>query len=121
MVTHSNPVKAVWETKLPLPLVGRGKVRDIYAVGDDKLLIITSDRLSAFDVVLPQPIPQKGKVLTQISVFWFEYFDSLLPHHWISKIRQGPKEPVTTLVRMSLEEEAQSIIHLFWLRSVIRT
>ena len=54
-----------------LPLLGRGKVRDIYAVGDDKLLIVTSDRLSAFDVVLPDPIPDKGKVLTRLASFWF--------------------------------------------------
>lgn len=74
----------VWETNLPLPLVGRGKVRDIYAVGEDKLLIITSDRLSAFDVVLPNPIPFKGKVLNQISVFWFDYFSKLTPHHLIT-------------------------------------
>ncbi len=55
-----------------LPLIGRGKVRDIYAVGDDKLLVIATDRLSAFDVILPDPIPEKGKILTQISAFWFD-------------------------------------------------
>ena len=55
-----------------LPLVARGKVRDIYAVGDDHLLIVTTDRLSAFDVVLPDPIPGKGAVLTAVSNFWFE-------------------------------------------------
>jgi phosphoribosylaminoimidazole-succinocarboxamide synthase len=54
-----------------LPLVGRGKVRDIYAVGDDKLLIVTTDRLSAFDVILPDPIPGKGAVLTAVANFWF--------------------------------------------------
>ena len=54
-----------------LPLLGRGKVRDIYALDDDKLLIVTSDRLSAFDVVLPDPIPDKGKVLTRLASFWF--------------------------------------------------
>ncbi|MBI3306359.1 MAG: phosphoribosylaminoimidazolesuccinocarboxamide synthase [Candidatus Omnitrophica bacterium] len=76
--------KTVWETKLPLPLVGRGKVRDIYAVGEDKLLIVTTDRLSAFDVVLPNPIPDKGKVLTQISVFWFDFFKNTTPHHLLT-------------------------------------
>jgi phosphoribosylaminoimidazole-succinocarboxamide synthase len=55
-----------------LPLIARGKVRDIYAVGADQLLIVTSDRLSAFDVILPNPIPDKGKVLTQTAAFWFE-------------------------------------------------
>lgn len=71
----------VLETKLSLPLAGRGKVRDIYSVGSDKLLIVTTDRLSAFDVVLPNPIPYKGKVLNQISLFWFEYFKTLVPNH----------------------------------------
>lgn len=77
-------VATVLETNLPLTLVGRGKVRDVYAVGDDKLLIVTTDRLSAFDVVMPNPIPFKGKVLTQISVFWFNYFADKVKHHLIS-------------------------------------
>ena len=71
----------VWETNLPLPLVNRGKVRDIYAVDKDKLLIITTDRLSAFDVVLPTPIADKGRVLNQISLFWFEKFKNFMPNH----------------------------------------
>ena len=54
-----------------MPLVHRGKVRDNYAIGDDRLLIVATDRLSAFDVVLPDPIPGKGRVLTAISNFWF--------------------------------------------------
>ncbi|RJS93542.1 phosphoribosylaminoimidazolesuccinocarboxamide synthase [Salinisphaera sp. Q1T1-3] len=57
-----------------LPLVMRGKVRDVYAVGVDHLLIVTTDRLSAFDVILPDPIPGKGRVLTEVSNFWFEFF-----------------------------------------------
>ncbi|OGW86646.1 MAG: phosphoribosylaminoimidazolesuccinocarboxamide synthase [Omnitrophica bacterium RIFCSPHIGHO2_02_FULL_46_11] len=77
-------VKTLWESHLPLPLVGRGKVRDIYEVGPDKLLIVASDRLSAFDVVLPNPIPFKGEVLTQISVFWFEFVKNVTPHHLIT-------------------------------------
>jgi phosphoribosylaminoimidazole-succinocarboxamide synthase len=64
-----------------LPLVGRGKVRDIYAVGDDKLLIITTDRLSAFDVVMPTPIPDKGRVLTGLSNFWFTKLADIVPNH----------------------------------------
>ncbi|MDR0717215.1 MAG: phosphoribosylaminoimidazolesuccinocarboxamide synthase [Azoarcus sp.] len=63
-----------------LPLVGRGKVRDIYAVGDDKLLIVTSDRLSAFDVVLSDPIPDKGRVLTAMAAFWFERLAHIVPN-----------------------------------------
>jgi phosphoribosylaminoimidazole-succinocarboxamide synthase len=81
MLAKSKNPDAVIQTNLPLQLVGRGKVRDIYAVGEDKLLIITTDRLSAFDVVLPNPIPYKGKVLNQISLFWFDYFKNLVPNH----------------------------------------
>jgi phosphoribosylaminoimidazole-succinocarboxamide synthase len=64
-----------------LPLIARGKVRDIYAVGDDHLLIVTTDRLSAFDVVLPDPIPGKGAVLTAVSNFWFGRTRPLVPNH----------------------------------------
>lgn len=76
-----NQMTAVMETNIGLPLVARGKVRDIYAVGDDKLLIVTTDRLSAFDVVFSKPIPSKGAVLNQISLFWFEKFSDLIENH----------------------------------------
>jgi len=72
----------VYETSLAsLPLVGRGKVRDIYAVGDDKLLIVTTDRLSAYDVILPNPVPEKGRVLTELANFWFARLASIVPNH----------------------------------------
>lgn len=64
-----------------LPLLHRGKVRDIYAVGDEHLLVIQTDRLSAFDVILDDPIPNKGKVLTAMSNFWFKKFGHLMPNH----------------------------------------
>ncbi|WP_429498683.1 phosphoribosylaminoimidazolesuccinocarboxamide synthase [Robbsia andropogonis] len=64
-----------------LPLLGRGKVRENYAVGDDKLLIVTSDRLSAFDVVMGEPIPAKGRVLNQLSDFWFAKLGHIVPNH----------------------------------------
>jgi phosphoribosylaminoimidazole-succinocarboxamide synthase len=64
-----------------LPLVYRGKVRDSYAVGEDKLLIVTTDRLSAFDVVMAQPIPDKGRVLNALSDFWFERLAAVVPNH----------------------------------------
>jgi len=67
-----------------LKLRGRGKVRDIYEIGADRLLIVATDRLSAFDVVLPTPIPDKGRVLTQLSMFWFEKLRDIVPHHVIS-------------------------------------
>lgn len=64
-----------------LKLIYKGKVRDIYDVDDQHMLIVTTDRMSAFDVILPTPIPQKGEVLTQVSNFWFDKFDKLIPNH----------------------------------------
>jgi phosphoribosylaminoimidazole-succinocarboxamide synthase len=69
---------------LPLPHLYSGKVRDIYAVGDDQLLMVTSDRLSAFDVVLDEPILHKGRVLTAISAFWFEVLGDVAESHLVS-------------------------------------
>ncbi|MBV8926757.1 MAG: phosphoribosylaminoimidazolesuccinocarboxamide synthase [Bradyrhizobium sp.] len=69
---------------LPLPKIGRGKVRDIYAVDDDRLLLVTTDRISAFDVVMAETIPMKGAVLTQISAYWFRKLAGAVPHHMIS-------------------------------------
>jgi phosphoribosylaminoimidazole-succinocarboxamide synthase len=72
----------LFETSLEsLPFVGRGKVRDIYAVGGDKLLIVTTDRLSAYDVVLPTPVPGKGRVLNDLALFWFGRLASIVPNH----------------------------------------
>ena len=77
-------VDTVFETNLPgLKLIGRGKVRDIYEA-DGKVLLVASDRLSAFDVVLPDGIPGKGKVLTQISAFWFKMLEDVVPNHMLS-------------------------------------
>ncbi len=75
-------MKPVYESRIAsLPLLGRGKVRDIYAVGDDKLLIVTTDRLSAYDVILPTPVPEKGRVLTELANFWFERLKGIVPNH----------------------------------------
>jgi phosphoribosylaminoimidazole-succinocarboxamide synthase len=75
-------MNAVFESSLKsLPRIGRGKVRDIYAVGGDKLMILVSDRLSAFDVVLSDPIPDKGRVLTELANFWFEKLGHVVPNH----------------------------------------
>jgi len=71
----------LFESAIPeLPLLGRGKVRDIYAVDDNHLLIVTTDRLSAYDVVLPDPIPGKGEVLTRLSLFWFRMMCDIIDH-----------------------------------------
>jgi len=74
----------VWETNLPgIHFLNRGKVRDLYEVGG-QLLLIASDRLSAFDVVLPTPIPDKGRVLTQLSLFWFNQLRDVIPNHMVT-------------------------------------
>jgi len=74
-----NSSDALFESDIPgLDLIARGKVRDIYSVDDDHLLIVTTDRLSAYDVVMPSPIPGKGRVLTQISLFWFDMMSDLV-------------------------------------------
>jgi phosphoribosylaminoimidazole-succinocarboxamide synthase len=75
----------VTETRLPGLPVRRGKVRDIYDLGDE-LLLVATDRISAYDVVLPTPIPGKGEMLTRISRFWFEFFDGQVPHHLIEVV-----------------------------------
>jgi phosphoribosylaminoimidazole-succinocarboxamide synthase len=83
-VASSSTQALISETNFPrLKLRGRGKVRDIYEL-DDLLLIVATDRLSAFDVVLPTPIPDKGRVLTQLSVFWFDYLEDVVKNHLIA-------------------------------------
>ena len=75
-------MNSLYQTSITsLPLLGHGKVRDNYAVGDDKILIVTTDRLSAFDVVMTEPIPAKGKVLNQMSNFWFDKLAAIVPNH----------------------------------------
>ncbi|MEO7559286.1 MAG: phosphoribosylaminoimidazolesuccinocarboxamide synthase [Nitrosospira sp.] len=84
---------ALFETSIQsLPLLHRGKVRDIYAVNNDKLLIVQTDRLSAFDVILPTPVPGKGKLLTALSSFWFEKLRHIIPNHLT---RTTPESVVT--------------------------
>src|SRR5512136_1989527 len=73
------------KTDLPLPIFGRGKVRDTYELGN-LLLIIATDRISAFDVVLPCGIPNKGLVLNQLSIFWFNQTKNLVPNHLIEAV-----------------------------------
>jgi phosphoribosylaminoimidazole-succinocarboxamide synthase len=80
-ITMRTPGTPLFESQLDLRLLNRGKVRDIYQADDDHLLIVTTDRLSAFDVILPQPIPGKGEVLTRVANFWFQRTGNLLPNH----------------------------------------
>jgi phosphoribosylaminoimidazole-succinocarboxamide synthase len=78
-------MNSLTESSIPsLPLLARGKVRDVYAVGEDKLLMIATDRISAFDCVLGSPIPDKGKILTQISLFWFDMLKDVVPNHLLT-------------------------------------
>ncbi|MDP3911141.1 MAG: phosphoribosylaminoimidazolesuccinocarboxamide synthase [Gemmatimonadales bacterium] len=83
------------ESRLPLPLLRRGKVREVYEVDDARLLLVASDRVSAFDVVMREPVPHKGAVLTQLSAFWFDRLADVVPHHCLSAdaddiVRQVP-------------------------------
>jgi phosphoribosylaminoimidazole-succinocarboxamide synthase len=75
---------AMRASDLPLPRIARGKVRDVYAVGVDRVLLLTTDRISAYDVVMAETIPMKGAVLTQVSAFWFNELEGVVPHHMIS-------------------------------------
>src|SRR5687767_16018284 len=90
LVESSSPIS---DTDIPeVPRWRRGKVRDVYDLGD-RLLIVATDRISAFDVVLPTPIPSKGAVLTQLSLFWFEALEDVVPNHVLTAdVSQYPKD-----------------------------
>ena len=97
------------ESRIPdLPVWRRGKVRDVYDLGD-RLLIVATDRISAFDVVLPTGIPDKGVVLTQISLFWFQLLQDLVPHHLISA-EVGEYEPRLHAYRDQLEGRSMIVV-----------
>ena len=102
------------ESTLDLPLLARGKIRDIYDIGD-KLLIVTTDRISAFDLVLPTGIPDKGAVLTQLSAFWFELTGDIVPNHFICvvdspRVEGVPVElPEDMIGRAMLVQKAERI------------
>ncbi|MBT6185141.1 MAG: phosphoribosylaminoimidazolesuccinocarboxamide synthase [Betaproteobacteria bacterium] len=88
----SKPI-SIYETKITsLEFLYRGKVRDIYKIDDDRLLVVQTDRLSAFDVILPDPIPGKGCLLTDLSVFWFKKLSNVISNHWLN---QPPEDFVT--------------------------
>src|SRR6202045_5166627 len=78
------PMATMLASDLPLPRIGRGKVRDIYDAGRDRVLLVTPDRISAFDVVMAETIPMKGAVLTQVSAWWFNQLEGVVHHHMIS-------------------------------------
>jgi phosphoribosylaminoimidazole-succinocarboxamide synthase len=101
---------AVMTTSLAsLPLVARGKVRDLYAVGGDRLLMVASDRLSAFDVVMKAPVPGKGRLLTQMALFWFARLAPLCPNHLTG---EAPQSVVTPEERAQIEGRAMLVRRL---------
>ncbi|HEU4699886.1 MAG TPA: phosphoribosylaminoimidazolesuccinocarboxamide synthase [Gemmatimonadales bacterium] len=84
MTTRSTATPPLAESALPLPLLRRGKVREVYEVDAAHLLLLASDRVSAFDVVMREPVPHKGAVLTQLSAFWFERLAEVVPSHYLT-------------------------------------
>jgi phosphoribosylaminoimidazole-succinocarboxamide synthase len=83
-VSRTSRSEPLWESSLPFPVHARGKVREMYDLGDDRLLMVASDRLSAFDVVMGRPIPYKGRVLTAVTVWWLRQLDDLVSTHLIA-------------------------------------
>ena len=103
-----NDSDVLFDSAIPgLPQIGRGKVRDIYSVNDEHLLIVTTDRLSAYDVVLPDPVPGKGQVLTEMSNFWFRMMEDLIPNHLtpasLSSIIEDPRLAASLASRSASE------------------
>ena len=100
----------VSQTTLPLPLVRRGKVREVYAVDEHALLLVASDRVSAFDVVLPNSVPGKGAVLTQMSAFWFRELSSVVPNHFLSADVEEILERVPSLAEYRSEIAGRTML-----------
>ena len=98
------------ESRLPLPLLRRGKVREVYEVDPDHLLLVASDRVSAFDIVMREPIPRKGAVLTQISAFWFERLAGLVPSHYVSARAEEILDRLPSLRGRAEEIEGRSML-----------
>ncbi|MEN9630133.1 MAG: hypothetical protein RJA10_3361 [Pseudomonadota bacterium] len=101
---------ALFESRLPsLPLVARGKVRENYAVGSDRLLMVASDRISAFDVVMGEPIPGKGELLTRMALFWFKRLGHVVPHHLTGQL---PDDVVAADERAQVQGRAMLVKRL---------
>ncbi len=101
-----SPSIGLTESKLPLHLLHRGKVREVYEVDEDRLLMVASDRVSAFDVVLPQPIPRKGEVLTQVTAWWVAHINPPVRHHVLSVTSDEILDAVPSLHEVPQEEWA---------------
>jgi phosphoribosylaminoimidazole-succinocarboxamide synthase len=98
------------ESRLPLPLLRRGKVREVYEVDAEHLLMVASDRVSAFDVVMREAIPRKGAVLTQISAFWFERLASVVPSHFLTARTERILQRIPALARHAAELAGRSML-----------
>jgi phosphoribosylaminoimidazole-succinocarboxamide synthase len=98
------------QSRLPLPLLRRGKVREVYVVDAEHLLLVASDRVSAFDVVMQEPVPHKGAVLTQISAFWFERLADVFPSHYITARTPDILERVPSLAGLQEEIDRRSML-----------
>jgi phosphoribosylaminoimidazole-succinocarboxamide synthase len=98
------------QSRLPLPLLRRGKVREVYEVDRENLLLVASDRVSAFDVVMREPVPNKGAVLTQISAFWFELLAPVFPSHYITAKTAEIIERVPELASLRSELAGRSML-----------
>jgi phosphoribosylaminoimidazole-succinocarboxamide synthase len=103
-------MSTVTESRLPLPLFRRGKVREVYEVDAKHLLLVASDRVSAFDVVMRQPIPRKGAVLTQVSAFWFEQLAPVFPSHYVTARTEEIVERIPRLAGRADEIAGRSML-----------
>jgi phosphoribosylaminoimidazole-succinocarboxamide synthase len=104
------PQATLIQSRLPLPLLRRGKVREVYEVDSDHLLLVASDRVSAFDVVMREPVPYKGAVLTQISAFWFETLGTVFPSHYLTARTSEILDRVPALRDMQRELEGRTML-----------
>ena len=102
--------RALAESRLPLPLLRRGKVREVYQVDAGHLLLVASDRVSAFDIVMRQPIPSKGAVLTQMSAFWFQRLAGVVPSHFITARSEEILARLPALRDRSAEIEGRAML-----------
>jgi phosphoribosylaminoimidazole-succinocarboxamide synthase len=104
------PAGTLVQSRLPLPMVRRGKVREVYEVDAEHLLLVASDRVSAFDVVMREPVPRKGAVLTQISAFWFERLADVFPSHYITARTSEILERVPGLAGLQSEIAGRTML-----------
>jgi phosphoribosylaminoimidazole-succinocarboxamide synthase len=104
------PEATLVQSRLPLPLLRRGKVREVYVVDEEHLLLVASDRVSAFDVIMREPVPRKGAVLTQISAFWFERLAAVFPSHYVTARTSQIMQRVPALAGLQREIAGRAML-----------